>query len=159
MKKALVIGLILAVSSIMVASISSFTWGSVGLQAEAAQVDAAAASLRGLMKANPFGAQDNPGLTMVFEQKTDDLIYAMETMTTALDEVMPNLTFEEQQAALDAYVALAVNLVDIKAMADIRLMTVISADLGDSIHLCSISSFTWGNMFNLDTTQVGRLTR
>jgi len=128
-------------------------WGIVGAQAEAAQVNASISSLEGLFKANPFGTKDN-GLLQVMLDRANDLRNAMDALTAKVDEAMENLSQEDRQEVVYAYAEFLISIADLKKMADNRFLTDVSSSLGDTVHVCELTHFIWGNKYSLDLPQL-----
>ena len=148
MKNLLVYALLLVSASAM-AGLNGFIWGHTGLAPQAAQLNGSMASVNGLLKANPMGEADMPGLSQVLMTRAADVRANLTTFSAALNVAMDGLTQENRQLALNDYCVFMVEIRDLKTAAEGRFLDEVSLALGETYRQYALAGFSWGNKFGL----------
>lgn len=131
-------------------------WNLVNAQNEAAQVNAAMSALEGLLKSNPHKVTD-PATLEVMLAKANDVKSSLDALKAVVDANLGGLAKDAQQAVLDAYGELLIQLADLKKMADNRFLTQVSQVLADSYTSQIGTIFVWGSTFQLVVPQTPSL--
>ena len=148
MKKLLVCMLLLSSASLM-AGLSAFIWGHTGLAPMAAQLNGSMASVDGLLKANPLGEADTPGLSAVLLDRAADVRTNLQTLAAGIDGVMDGLAQDKRQMLLNDYCVFMVEIRDLKTAAEGRFLDEVSLELGQTYQQHGMGAFIWGNKYGL----------
>lgn len=148
MKKLFVCALLLVSASAM-AGLTGFVWGHTGLAPMAAQLNGSMASVDGLLKANPLGEADTPGLSAVLMLRAADVRTNLQTLSAGIDGVMDGLTQDQRQMLLNDYCVFMVEIRDLKTIAEGRFLDEVSFELGQTYQQHGLNTFIWGNKYSL----------
>jgi len=150
MKKLFVCVLLLFAASLM-AGRPSFIWGHTGLAPLAAQLNGSMASTDGLLKANPFGETDTPGLSAVLLDRAAEVRTNLQALSAGIDGVMDGLPQDQRQMLLNDYCVFMVELRDLKTAAEGRFLDEVSLELDQTYQQYGKTTFIWGSEYGLET--------